>query len=57
VAAHAHDLGENVRDFEVRIPRIDTQWERTFSYNGSITLELGREQLAFVSITDITQGS
>ena len=45
---------ERVRDFEVRIRRIGTEWHRVLSYNGALVREPSGEQLAFVSVTDIT---
>jgi PAS domain S-box-containing protein len=47
--------GEQLRDYEIRIRRIDTDWERIFSYGGAIVSEPSGKQLAFVTITDITE--
>ncbi len=47
--------GENVRNFEVRAGRLDLEWERVFSYSGTIVHESNGRPLAFVTITDITE--
>lgn len=46
---------EYLRDYEIRIRRIDSDWERIFSYGGAIVSEPSGKQLAFVTITDITE--
>ena len=47
--------GDLVRDFEARIRRIDTDWERVFSFGGAPVQDPAWGQLAFVTIDDITE--
>jgi len=48
--------GENLRDWEVHIRRLHSDWHRIFSYGGSLVLdEHGRQLLAVVTVNDITQ--
>jgi PAS domain S-box-containing protein len=47
--------GEHLRDYEVRIRRIGTDWERIFNYGGAIVTEPSGKQLAIVTISDITE--
>jgi signal transduction histidine kinase len=47
--------GERLRDFPVRIRRLDLDWERVFNYAGSIVREPSGEQLVFLAISDITE--
>jgi PAS domain S-box-containing protein len=47
--------GDPVRDFEARIRRIGTEWERVFSFGGATVRDAGWGQLAFVTIDDITE--
>ena len=47
--------GENLRDFEVCIRRLDRDWERIFSYSGGLVHDTSGKVLAFVAITDITE--
>jgi PAS domain S-box-containing protein len=48
--------GEDLRDWEVRVRRITGNWERTFSYAGSLVRdEPGQPLLAILTITDITE--
>lgn len=49
--------GERLRDYVVRIRRLDSSWDRIFSYGGSIVREPSGRQLAFLTITDITTRS
>ena len=49
--------GERLSRYEVRIRRRETDWERTFSYGGSIVQEPGGRKLAFLTITDVTERS
>lgn len=46
--------GEALRDFEVRICRVDADWERVFSYSGEIIEDAFGKRLAFLAINDIT---
>ncbi len=46
--------GETVRDVEIRVARRDRDWSRIFSYSGAIVREANGQQVAFVSVTDIT---
>ena len=47
--------GEPVRDFEVRIRRIGTDWERIFCFGGAAVHDAAWGPLAFVTINDITE--
>ncbi len=48
--------GENLRDWEVRVRRTGRDWERVFSYGGSLVRdEQGQQLLAVVTVNDITQ--
>jgi len=48
--------GEDLRDWEVRVQRIAGDWERIFSYGGSLVRdEQGQPRLAVLTITDITE--
>ncbi|MDT7582225.1 MAG: two-component system, sensor histidine kinase and response regulator, partial [Pseudonocardiales bacterium] len=47
--------GERLRDFEVRLRRLGTDWERVLSYGGAIVDDPTWGQLAFVTIKDITE--
>lgn len=47
--------GGSLRGCEVHVRRRDIDWERDFSYSGALVRERGGEQLAFVTISDITQ--
>ncbi|MEY2518727.1 MAG: two-component system, cell cycle sensor histidine kinase and response regulator CckA [Verrucomicrobiota bacterium] len=47
--------GEHLRDFEARIRRIGTDWERVFSFGGATVHDPSWGQLAFVTIDDITE--
>jgi two-component system cell cycle sensor histidine kinase/response regulator CckA len=47
--------GEPVRNLEIRIRRLETDWQRTYSYGGGIVNEPGGKRLAFLTITDITE--
>lgn len=49
--------GEVLRDVELRIRRVGTDWRAIFSYGGATVTEPGGRQLAFVTITDITERS
>jgi PAS domain S-box-containing protein len=48
--------GEELRDCEVRVRRISGQWERIFSYAGSLVRdEQGHPLLAVLTVTDVTE--
>ncbi len=46
--------GEPLRNVDLRIRRLDKPWERIFSYGGALVREPNGNQLAFLTITDIT---
>ncbi len=46
--------GEVLRDVELRIRRLNSDWNAIFSYGGARVTESGGRQLAFITITDIT---
>jgi PAS domain S-box-containing protein len=47
--------GENLRDLEVRIRRINTDWKRVFNYGGTLVQDAdGQPMMAVVTISDIT---
>jgi PAS domain S-box-containing protein len=48
--------GEQLRDLEVRIRRIREDWQRVFSYGGTLVHDAaGRPLMAVVTISDITE--
>lgn len=48
--------GEDLRDWEVHVRRLDRDWKRIFNYGGSLVRdEQGQQLLAVVTISDITQ--
>jgi PAS domain S-box-containing protein len=47
--------GANLRELPVRIRRTGTEWARVFSYGGGTVLAPGGEQIAFLTISDITE--
>lgn len=47
--------GEPLRDFEARIRRIGTDWERVLSYGGATVQDARWGQLAFVTVNDVTE--
>lgn len=47
--------GENLRNYDLRIRKIGADWQRIFSYGGSIIRDASGNELAFVTITDITK--
>jgi PAS domain S-box-containing protein len=48
--------GEKLRNMEVRVRRIHGNWERVFSYGGTIVQDLeGRPLMAVITISDITE--
>ncbi len=46
--------GERLQEMDLRIRRVAGGWERAFRYNGAIVRDSKGEQLAFVTLTDIT---
>lgn len=46
--------GECLRDYELRLRRLGTDWEKIFSYSGSIIREPGGRPLAFLTLRDVT---
>ncbi|HWN07940.1 MAG TPA: ATP-binding protein [Pyrinomonadaceae bacterium] len=46
--------GEQLRNLEVCIHRIDSDWQRVFNYGGSIVREASGRQIAIVTMSDIT---
>jgi PAS domain S-box-containing protein len=46
--------GEVVRDYEVQLRRLDSDWERILSYSGEIITDVTGQPLAFLAINDIT---
>jgi signal transduction histidine kinase len=47
--------GESVQDLELRAKRLDKEWERIFSYSGSLLQYGDGKDLAFMTIKDITE--
>jgi PAS domain S-box-containing protein len=47
--------GERLQDVSLRVRRLDMDWSRVFSYSGSVVRELGGEELAFLTMFDITE--
>ncbi|HEY6801990.1 MAG TPA: PAS domain S-box protein [Pyrinomonadaceae bacterium] len=47
--------GEKLRDYEVRVRRLDRNWYRIFNYGGEIVEEPNGRPLAFLTATDITE--
>ncbi|MCK9376780.1 MAG: PAS domain S-box protein [Syntrophobacterales bacterium] len=47
--------GEQLRDLELRVRRLDTDWQRILNYSGALARDPnGQPLLAVVSVTDIT---
>ena len=46
--------GEALRNYEIRIRRKDSDWERIFKYNGNSLVEPDGKTIAILTITDIT---
>ncbi len=44
-----------LHDYELRLRRIGTDWERINSYGGAVVRDSSGQELAFVTITDITE--
>ncbi len=47
--------GERLREYELRIRRIASDWERVFSYGGTTVRDSLGKQVAFCTIADITE--
>jgi PAS domain S-box-containing protein len=47
--------GEQLRDFEARIRRVGTDWERVLSFGGATVLDATWGRLAFITVNDITE--
>jgi len=48
--------GEHLRNLEVRIRRVRSDWERVFSYGGTLVRDAeGRPLLAVITLSDITE--
>jgi PAS domain S-box-containing protein len=47
--------GEQLKNVEVRLRRIDSDWTRIFKYGGSIVHDAAGKPVAFLTITDITE--
>src|SRR5260370_33935866 len=48
--------GEKVHELELRLRRIGSEWERTFSYRGSLVRDaIGQPMMAIVTIHDVTE--
>ncbi len=46
--------GETFRDWDLRLSRVDRDWERIFSYGGTTVVEPGGRRLGVLTITDVT---
>ncbi|WP_232297998.1 PAS domain S-box protein [Nitrosospira sp. NpAV] len=47
--------GEHLNDLELRIGRVDRDWERVFSYSGALSHYGDGKELAFLVVKDITE--
>jgi PAS domain S-box-containing protein len=47
--------GEQLRNYEVKVKRLDRDWTRIFNYGGTIVQEPNGRPLAFLTVTDITE--
>jgi PAS domain S-box-containing protein len=47
--------GERLRDFVVRLRRLERDWARVFSYAGNVVREPGGKGLVFLTMFDITE--
>jgi len=47
--------GDHLRDCQLRVRRLDADWERVFSYSGATFLDSAGKRVAFVTVTDITE--
>jgi PAS domain S-box-containing protein len=47
--------GEVLRDFEVRLRRLNSDWERIFNFSGQIVHDATGKPLAYLAINDITE--
>lgn len=46
--------GESLRECELRIRRLDADWQRIFSYTGSVVRDASGRSLVFLTIRDVT---
>ncbi|HVZ39519.1 MAG TPA: PAS domain S-box protein [Candidatus Kapabacteria bacterium] len=49
--------GEDVRNLDLRISRLDCDWQRVFSYSGAVVEGVGGGRTAFLTMIDITDRS
>ncbi|MBL8112463.1 MAG: PAS domain S-box protein [Acidobacteria bacterium] len=49
--------GEFLRDLELRVARLETSWERIFSFSGGVVPDARGRPLAVLSFTDVTERS
>ena len=47
--------GETLTDVEMRVRRIDGDWNRVFNYGGAVVRDADGRSVAFVTMTDITE--
>jgi len=47
--------GDHLCDYQLRVRRLDVDWERVFSYSGTTFLDSAGKRVAFVTISDITE--
>jgi PAS domain S-box-containing protein len=47
--------GERLQDVEVRVRRLDREWERIFNYSGVLSRYESGKEVAFLTIRDITE--
>jgi PAS domain S-box-containing protein len=47
--------GERFGGYELRVRRLDIDWNRIFSYGGNIVLDSTGKQLAFLTMIDVTE--
>jgi PAS domain S-box-containing protein len=47
--------GEKLRDWQVRLRRVDQGWEKTLAYSGWLIDSPDRKKLGFLSISDVTE--
>ena len=46
--------GEKLKEYELRMRQLDSDWMRVFSYNGSLVHDAGGHPLVFLTVRDIT---
>ncbi len=47
--------GENLKNLELKVRRKDIEWERIFCYGGSMVKDADGKDIAFLTVTDITE--